>query len=200
MPRLRGLVSWGCGAAAHQRRNEQGGRGPCAVDGRAGAPGRRRDRRVQKRRVDGTRRRRDAAAATGASRRSEVDASAPRDDRCSATQAPGDGRARGRRDAAIAGREHLLVTALGARHHRQLMLADPRRRALRSRGLGGPSLPRGHSSTRRGDAAAATWRFRTDEARRRRGCRVDSPWRRRRGCRADSPWRRVAAPPRLLRG
>ena len=73
-------------------------------------------------------------------------------------------------------------------------------------------------------AAAATWIFRGDESRRRRGCRVDSPGGRqpRRGYFAetsrgdaagaawivrgdgsrdvDIPWRRVAATPRVPRG
>ena len=53
----------------------------------------------------------------------------------------------------------------------------------------------------RGDATAATWIFREDESRRRRGCDADIPWgsRRRRGCDADIPWasrRRRDPPPR----
>ena len=42
-----------------------------------------------------------------------------------------------------------------------------------------PRLRRGYAAeARRGDAAAATWIFRGDGSRRRRGCDVDIPWRR----------------------
>ena len=54
--------------------------------------------------------------------------------------------------------------------------------------------------TSRRDAAAATWAFRGDESRRRRGCHVGIPWRRVAGCHVGIPRRRVAATPRLPRG
>ena len=58
--------------------------------------------------------------------------------------------------------------------------------------------------TGRGDAAAATWIFRGDGSRRRRGRDADIPWRResrrRRGWDADIPRRRVATTPRPRRG
>ena len=51
--------------------------------------------------------------------------------------------------------------------------------------------------TSRGNAAAATWMFREDKSRQRRGCDVDIPWRR---VAAAPPWRRVAATPPRRRG
>ena len=65
-----------------------------------------------------------------------------------------------------------------------------------------PTLARGRrAGTGRGAAASASWIFRGDELRRRRGRELDIPCgdesRRRRGWDVDSPWRRVAAAPWL---